>query len=164
MAMPSDFRQWSLSKQCFIIVYYCYDDGINNFMSESIKCSSQKQNTCRASFVSLNNSCSNPKNNSKSVVHIPGKQPNCIAILNATYFLAYIQYSYHKITQKFNYWYFNILTSYALFGLSGCGVSPFPSRFSTTFLNIVVEVMTLGLPQVCKLWLGVSKGLLHAYI
>ena len=27
-------------------------------------------------------------------------------------------------------------------------------------LRIVVEVMTSGLPQVCKLWLGVSKGML----
>ena len=34
------------------------------------------------------------------------------------------------------------------------------SWFSTTFHKIVVMVMTSGLPQVCKLWLGVSKGML----
>ena len=34
------------------------------------------------------------------------------------------------------------------------------SWFSTTLLNNVVEVMTSGLPQDCKLWLGISKGML----
>ena len=36
-----------------------------------------------------------------------------------------------------------------------------PSRacFSYTFSKIVDEVMTPGLPQVCNLWLGVSKGM-----
>ena len=43
---------------------------------------------------------------------------------------------------------------------SGYGVPAFPSWFSATFRIIVVEVMTSGLPHVCKLWLGVSKGLL----
>ena len=43
---------------------------------------------------------------------------------------------------------------------SGCRSSAFPSWFFTTVLIIVVEIMTLGLPQVCKLWLGVSKGML----
>ena len=47
---------------------------------------------------------------------------------------------------------------------SGCGVPAFPNWFSITFLKIVVEVMTLGQPQVCKLWLGVIKGLLPVYI
>ena len=36
----------------------------------------------------------------------------------------------------------------------------YPSWFPTTFLIVVVEVMTSGLPPVCKLWLGVSKGML----
>ena len=36
----------------------------------------------------------------------------------------------------------------------------FPSLFSTTFLQIVLEVMTSALPQVCKLLLGVSNGML----
>ena len=48
----------------------------------------------------------------------------------------------------------------AQFGLSGCDTSALPSLFSTTFHNIVVEVMTSELPQVCKLWLGVSKGMI----
>ena len=48
----------------------------------------------------------------------------------------------------------------AHFGFSGCGIPVFPSCFSTTFLIIVVEVVTPGLPQVCKLCLGVSKGML----
>ena len=43
---------------------------------------------------------------------------------------------------------------------SGCGVPAFPSLFSTTFLRVVVGFMTLGLPLVCKLWLGVGKGIL----
>ena len=30
----------------------------------------------------------------------------------------------------------------------------------TMFHKIVTEVITSGLPQVCKLWLGVSKGML----
>ena len=37
------------------------------------------------------------------------------------------------------------------FGLSGYGVPVFLSWFITTFIKIVVVVMTLGLPQVCKL-------------
>ena len=45
------------------------------------------------------------------------------------------------------------------FVLSDCGVPAFPRWFSTTFLKFVVEVMTSGLPQVCKLWLWVSKGI-----
>ena len=36
----------------------------------------------------------------------------------------------------------------------------FLSWFSITFLKFVVEVMSSGLPQVCKLRLGVSKGIL----
>ena len=44
--------------------------------------------------------------------------------------------------------------------LSGCGVPVFPNWFSITFLIIVVEVMTSGLPHISKLWLGVSKGML----
>ena len=48
----------------------------------------------------------------------------------------------------------------AQFGFSGCGVPVFPTLFSTTFPKIVIEVMTSGLPQVCKLWLWVSKGML----
>ena len=43
--------------------------------------------------------------------------------------------------------------------LTGYGVPTIPSWFTTTFLKIVEEVMTLGLPQVCELWLGVSKGM-----
>ena len=45
----------------------------------------------------------------------------------------------------------------AQFGHSGCGVPAFPSWFCTTFLKIVVEVMTSGLPHGCKLWMVVSK-------
>ena len=44
--------------------------------------------------------------------------------------------------------------------LSGCGVHAFLSWFSTTCLEIVVEVMTSGLPQVCEQWLGVGNGML----
>ena len=40
------------------------------------------------------------------------------------------------------------------------GVPAFPSWFSTKFLKIVVEVMTLGLSQVCKLWLEISMDIL----
>ena len=43
---------------------------------------------------------------------------------------------------------------------SGCGVTAFPSWFSTTFHKVEVEVMTSELPQVCKLWLWVSKDML----
>ena len=43
---------------------------------------------------------------------------------------------------------------------SECDVPAFPGRFSNTFLKIVVEVMTSGLPQVCKLELGVSSSML----
>ena len=45
-------------------------------------------------------------------------------------------------------------------GLTGCDVPVLLSCFSTTFLNIVVEGMTSGLPQVCKPWLGISKDML----
>ena len=38
----------------------------------------------------------------------------------------------------------------AQFGFSGCGVSACPSLFSTTFLKIVVEVMTSGLHRSVK--------------
>ena len=48
----------------------------------------------------------------------------------------------------------------AQFGFSGCGVPASQSWFSTTFLQIVVEVMALGLPHICNLWLGVSMGML----
>ena len=48
----------------------------------------------------------------------------------------------------------------AQFGFSGYGVPVFMGWFSTTFLKIVVDVMTLGLPQVCKPLFGVSKGML----
>ena len=48
----------------------------------------------------------------------------------------------------------------AQFVFSGIGFPIFLSWFSTTFLNIVVEVMTSGLPQVCKPWLGVCKDML----
>ena len=48
----------------------------------------------------------------------------------------------------------------AQFRFSGCGVPAFASWYSTTFLTNVVDAMTLGLPQVCKLWLGVGKGML----
>ena len=41
-----------------------------------------------------------------------------------------------------------------------CGVPASLSWFSTTFLKIVMEVMASGLPQFCKLRLGVSKGML----
>ena len=44
--------------------------------------------------------------------------------------------------------------------LSGCGVPVFQSWFSAIFLNVVVEVITLGLPPACKLWFGVSKGMI----
>ena len=37
----------------------------------------------------------------------------------------------------------------AKFGFSGCGVPFYKSWFSTTFLKIVVEVMTSGLPHLC---------------
>ena len=43
---------------------------------------------------------------------------------------------------------------------SGCGVPAFLSWFSTIFLKIVIEVINSGLPQVCKLWFGIGKGLL----
>ena len=46
--------------------------------------------------------------------------------------------------------------------ISGCDFPAFPSWFSTTFPKIVVEVMTSGQPQVKKLWLGSSKGMLPA--
>ena len=36
---------------------------------------------------------------------------------------------------------------------SGCGVAVFLSWFSTTFMKIMVELMTSGLPQVYLLWL-----------
>ena len=49
----------------------------------------------------------------------------------------------------------------ALIGFSGCGVPAFPCWFCTTLSKLVVEVMTSGLPQVCKLWFGVCKGMLH---
>ena len=42
-------------------------------------------------------------------------------------------------------------------GFSGCSVPAFMSWSCTTFLKIVVEIMTLGLPQVCKLWFWASK-------
>ena len=44
--------------------------------------------------------------------------------------------------------------------LSECGIPVIPGCFFTTFLRIVIEVMTSGLPQVSNLWLGVSKGML----
>ena len=43
---------------------------------------------------------------------------------------------------------------------SACGAPAFPSWLYTTFPKIVVEAKTFGLPQVCKLWLRVSKGML----
>ena len=48
----------------------------------------------------------------------------------------------------------------AQIGLLGCGVPAFQSRSSITFIRIVAEAMTLGLPQVCELKLWVSKGIL----
>ena len=48
----------------------------------------------------------------------------------------------------------------AQFEFSGCGVPAFLSWLYTTFLKILVEVMTSGLSQVCNLWFGVSKGIL----
>ena len=48
----------------------------------------------------------------------------------------------------------------AQFGFSVSGVHAFKSWFSTTFLKIAVEVMASGLPQVSKMWLGISKGVL----
>ena len=45
----------------------------------------------------------------------------------------------------------------AHFGLTGCDVPATTSWSSTTFLKIVVEVMTLGLPQFCKLLLVIRK-------
>ena len=44
---------------------------------------------------------------------------------------------------------------------SGYGDPAFPSWFSTTFLKIIIEIMTLELLQVCKLWIWVYKGMLH---
>ena len=43
---------------------------------------------------------------------------------------------------------------------SGMVILSFQAAFSTTFLKIVVEVMTYGLLTFCKLWYGVSKGIL----
>ena len=48
----------------------------------------------------------------------------------------------------------------AQFWHSGCGVPASPSWFSIALLRIMAEVMTLGLPQFCILWLGVSMGML----
>ena len=44
--------------------------------------------------------------------------------------------------------------------LSGCGIPAVLNLFYTTFLEIIVEVMTSGVPQVYKLWLWISKGML----
>ena len=44
--------------------------------------------------------------------------------------------------------------------VSGCGAPAFTSWFSTTFLKMVVDLMTSGMPQVCKLLFGVSEGML----
>ena len=35
-----------------------------------------------------------------------------------------------------------------------------PELVSPTFLKIVVDVPNLGLPQICKLWIGVGKDIL----
>ena len=43
---------------------------------------------------------------------------------------------------------------------SGCGIPAFWNWFSTIICKIVLEVMSSGLPQVCKLSLGVCKGML----
>ena len=56
------------------------------------------------------------------------------------------------------------LSRAAQFGFSRCGVPAFPSWFSITFLKIVVEVMTSGLPQICDLWFGVSNGMLPVLV
>ena len=43
---------------------------------------------------------------------------------------------------------------------SGCGVLALQSWISAMFPKIVVEATRSGLPQICKLWFGVSKGML----
>ena len=48
----------------------------------------------------------------------------------------------------------------AQFWPSGCSVPALLSWYSTTFHKIVIDVMTSGLPQVNRLWLGVSNGVL----
>ena len=48
----------------------------------------------------------------------------------------------------------------AHYGFKGCGVTAIPSWFSTTFPKIVLEAMPSEMPQLCKLLLGVSKGML----
>ena len=48
----------------------------------------------------------------------------------------------------------------AQFVFSGFGIHAFASWYSTTFHKIVIEIKILGLPQVCKLLCGVSKGML----
>ena len=45
-------------------------------------------------------------------------------------------------------------------GLQDVAFLPSRAGFPTTFLIIVVKVMTSGLPQLCKRWLWVSKGML----
>ena len=52
------------------------------------------------------------------------------------------------------------LSGGAKFGHSRWDDPAFLGWFSTIFLTIVVEIMTLGLPQVCKLWFGVRNGIL----
>ena len=44
-------------------------------------------------------------------------------------------------------------------GFQDVAFLPSSGWFSITFLKIVVEVMTSGLPHVCELWLGLSKGM-----
>ena len=60
----------------------------------------------------------------------------------------------------------NIILCYFLcrgtkFGSSQCDVRASQSKFSTTFLKIVVEVMTSGQLQVGNLWLWVSMGMIR---
>ena len=45
-------------------------------------------------------------------------------------------------------------------GFMDVAFKPSQAGFSTTFLKIVVEVMTSGLPQVCGLCVGVSMGMI----
>ena len=47
----------------------------------------------------------------------------------------------------------------AQFRFSGCDIPAFSCWFSTTFLRIVIDVMTSGLSQFCMLWLGLMDTL-----
>ena len=87
---------------------------------------------------------------------------NCVRqsfCLFSTPLLKALRNDFHFMTY-FIYHIFMFMNRAAHLVPSGCGVLAFPSWFSTTCHKIVLLVITSGVPQVCILWLGVSRCML----